>query len=133
MPEFETDDDRSYFLIRLPVHERAAHDDATPQVTDQVTDQVADQVADQAGEVTGEVTGEVRRLLEALTREMQRRALQEALGLKHEDHFRNAYLVPALEAGLIEMTIPDKPRSSKQKYRLTDAGRDWLQAGKGRP
>ena len=114
-PEFDTDDDRSYFLIRLPVHERAAHDDAAPQVTPQVTDQV-----------TGEVTGEVRRLLEALTREMQRRKLQEALGLKHEDHFRNAYLVPALAAGLIEMTIPDKPRSSKQKYRLTDKGQRWL-------
>jgi hypothetical protein len=48
------------------------------------------------------------------------------LGLKHEDHFRKAYLVPALKAGLIEMTIPDKPRSSKQKYRLTDMGRKVL-------
>ncbi len=72
------------------------------------------------------VTGEVRRLLEALTGEMLRRELQEALGLKHEDHFRNAYLAPALDAGMIEMTIPDKPRSSKQRYRPTDQGRQWL-------
>jgi len=28
-----------------------------------------------------------------------------------------------MKAGLIEMTIPDKPRSSKQKYRLTEKGR----------
>jgi ATP-dependent DNA helicase RecG len=28
-PEFETDDDRSYFLIRLPVHGRAAPEEAT--------------------------------------------------------------------------------------------------------
>jgi len=28
-----------------------------------------------------------------------------------------------MEAGLIEMTVPDKPRSSIQSYRLTDKGR----------
>lgn len=31
-----------------------------------------------------------------------------------------------LEASLIEMTIPEKPRSSKQKYRSTDTGRQVL-------
>ena len=57
---------------------------------------------------------------------MTRQDIQEALGLKHEDHFRKAYLLPALQAGLIEMTIPDKPRSSRQRYRLTTAGSEYL-------
>jgi ATP-dependent DNA helicase RecG len=57
---------------------------------------------------------------------MKRIELQEALGLRHEDYFREAYLVPALAAGLIEMTIPDKATSSKQKYRLTDKGKEFL-------
>ena len=48
------------------------------------------------------------------------------VGLQHEGHFREIYLTPALEAGLIEMTIPDKPRSSKQRYRLTPAGSELL-------
>ena len=61
--------------------------------------------------VAGEVAGEVR-LLRVMSGEMTRQRLQEALGLKHEDHFREAYLTPALRAGLIEMTIPDKPRCS---------------------
>jgi len=78
------------------------------------------------GEAAGEVTGEVRRLLAACKRSMKRTELQLALGLRHEDHFRNAYLTPALKSGLIEMTIPDKPRSSKQKYRLTAKGMDIL-------
>ena len=77
----------------------------------------------------GEVAGEVR-LLRVMSGEMTRQRLQEALGLKHEDHFREAYLTPALWAGLIEMMIPDKPRSSKQRYRLTPAGHEFLKQAK---
>ena len=51
--------------------------------------------------------------------------MQEALGLKHEEHFREAYLMPGLKGGLIEMTIPGKPKSSKQKYRLTEKGKQY--------
>lgn len=81
-----------------------------------------------AGEVTGEVTGEVRKLLMVCRNAMTRKKLQEALALKGEENFRKLYLVPALEAGYIEMTIPDKPRSSKQKYRLTKKGKILLDA-----
>ena len=85
--------------------------------------------AEVTGEVAGEVTGEVARetrLLQVMSGEMSRRRLQEAMGLQHEEHFRAAYLIPAMQAGLIEMTIPDKPRSRKQRYRLTAAGREYL-------
>lgn len=81
--------------------------------------------------VTGEVTGEIRQLVLALTDELTRKQIQGALGLKGADHFRNACLVPAIAAGLVEMTIPEKPRSRLQKYRLTEAGRQ-LQAMVGR-
>ena len=74
---------------------------------------------------TGEVTGEVK-LLKAMAGEMSRQQIQHALGLKHEDHFRKAYLLPALKAKLIEMTIPDKPHSKNQRYRLTPEGSENL-------
>lgn len=83
---------------------------------------ILDTVTTSTPEVALEVTQEVR-LLSVLTGDMTRLQLKEALGLKDDEHFRKAYLLPALEAGLIEMTIPDKPRSSKQKYRLTEKGR----------
>jgi ATP-dependent DNA helicase RecG len=40
--------------------------------------------------------------------------------------FRDQVLNPLLKAGLVEMTIPQKPRSSKQQYRLTEKGRQVL-------
>jgi Fic family protein len=86
---------------------------------------ILDAVTSSTPEVTQEVTPEVR-LLSVLAGEMTRQQLKEALGLKDDEHFRKAYLLPALDAGLIEMTIPDKPRSSKQKYRLTDKGRQEM-------
>jgi len=92
---------------------------------------ILDTVTSSTPEVAPEVTPEVR-LLSVLAGEMTRQQLKEALGLKDDEHFRKAYLLPALEAGLVEMTIPDKPRSSKQKYRLTDKGRNRLaRTGRG--
>ena len=54
---------------------------------------------------------------------MSRLEIQSALGLKHLPHLRDAYLVPAIKQGLLEMTIPEKPQSRLQKYRLTPAGK----------
>ena len=67
-------------------------------------------------------------MLKLLRGEMSRREIREKLGLNNDEHFRKAYLLPSLDAGLIEMTIPDKPRSSKQKYRLTEAGKCLLKS-----
>jgi ATP-dependent DNA helicase RecG len=69
----------------------------------------------------------VTRLLAALLHgEMASAKLREALGIKHRPTFRDNYLHPAIEAGFIEYTIPDKPNSRLQKYRLTDKGRQVL-------
>lgn len=73
-------------------------------------------------EVTPEVTPEVQRLINVLHEDMSSQQLMTVMGLKDEKYFRQHYRQAALEAGVIEMTLPDKPRSSKQKYRLTKLG-----------
>jgi ATP-dependent DNA helicase RecG len=57
---------------------------------------------------------------------MTRSEAQQSLGLKSQANFRDRYLEPASKLGLIEMTIPDRPRSRKQKYQLTEKGHHFL-------
>ena len=48
--------------------------------------------------------------------------LMAVVGRSDRTKFRHQVLNPLIDAGLIEMTIPDKPHSSKQRYRITPAG-----------
>lgn len=59
-----------------------------------------------------------RELIEALGADtLSASQLMERMGLVHRPHFRQFYLAPALEKGIIERTIPDKPNSPRQRYR----------------
>ena len=49
----------------------------------------------------------------------------EFMGLRDRTKFRNKYVKPLIEEGIIEMTIPEKPNSQNQKYRLTSKGIEW--------
>ena len=76
--------------------------------SDQVNDQVSDQVANLLKFIGANQTSAAE--------------LMALLKLTHRPSFRARYLHPALTSGFIEMTIPDKPNSNAQKYRLTDKG-----------
>jgi len=146
-PVFESDDNRTYFLVRLPVHEKVdleasgqspgqvAGQDKTLKIKskDQNSLQVTvhDTVHD-AQQDTAQVIDQVRELVAALGTEMGRNELQAAMGLVNRSHFTAAYLRPALNAGLIEMTLPDKPTSRNQRYRRTAAGRALAERIKGK-
>jgi ATP-dependent DNA helicase RecG len=117
-PLFETDDERLSYVVRLPVHPLAQGPDvAAGEVTT---------------EVTTEVTMEVAALLNVVAGEMSRQELQVAMGLKNAEHFRKAYVLPAIAAGCLEMTLPEQPNSRLQRYRLTATGQHWLQANSQR-
>lgn len=80
-------------------------------------------VIPRSASATAQLTGEVERLLRAMVEEMSRQQIQSALGLKGEERFQRAYLNPALATQMIEMTLPEKPNSRLQCYRLTASGR----------
>ena len=44
--------------------------------------------------------------------------MMELLRLKDKRNFKMNYLQPAIALGLVAMTIPDKPNSRLQRYRL---------------
>jgi ATP-dependent DNA helicase RecG len=48
--------------------------------------------------------------------------LMEVAGYKQRPFFKATHLEPLLAAGVLRMTVPDKPRSSNQQYVLTEAG-----------
>ena len=59
--------------------------------------------------------------------------MQGLLLIKNRDYIRADYLNPAISNGYIELTIPDKPNSQNQKYRLTAKGialKEHLKDGK---
>ncbi len=104
-PQFETDEDRTYLITRLLAHPQSV--DSTKQNKD---------------------TPEVAKVLRVCTEPVTRKDLQLRLALKDDEHFRKRYLIPALASNCLEMTIPEKPQSRLQKYRLTQKGRAWLAA-----
>jgi Fic family protein len=53
--------------------------------------------------------------------------IMKGLRMSHRGTFRKNYLDPAIDAGYVEMTQPDSPRSPTQKYRLTPLGKDAAQ------
>lgn len=112
-PVFESDDDRLSFVIRLHCHPLVMGD-MTP--TAQLTEQVTAQVMPLLGALVGEMSGQ---------------QLLDALGMTHREHFRSAFLKPALDAGVVEMTLPDKPNSRHQRYRRTALGQCWSETHPG--
>jgi ATP-dependent DNA helicase RecG len=98
-------------VFRMVVH--TPENQATLQVTPQNSPQDSLQVE-----------AELYQLLQIMGESSHTRTeLMEQMGLSDRKNFRNRYLQPLLEQGLIQMTIPDKPNSRNQKYRLTPKGK----------
>ena len=97
----------------------------------------AQQVSDKVPTATGHIGTKLalsRHQVEILSKCRSDSMLTEIMaitGRSDRTKFRHQVLKPLLDEGLLEMTVPDKPRSSKQKYRLTEKGRQALDGSEG--
>ena len=127
LPEFETDEDRLTFLIRFPVHPD------TPKETEQKLE-LAPEADGRKSESRAESRAELR--AESEERQLRERVLnlliEGALGKmelaakldrKKVSGSLNRLIRQLLFESKIEMTIPEKPNSRLQKYRLVSNGR----------
>lgn len=83
------------------------------EMIDQILDEVITQVNQNA-----ETSEYVKRLLECMEYDVPytSNTIMEHLGLRSKETLRKNYLNPAIELGLIRMTLPDKPNSKNQRY-----------------
>ena len=92
-----------------------------------------DKISDQDA-VMDEIVRDVSQMLLIIAKsgrgELGIATLMESAKKTSKRQYRRDILVPALESGLIERTIPDKPTSRYQKYRLTDKALKILKDGK---
>ena len=65
-----------------------------------------------------EETVNINKLLDIMEQNVPLSAneIMTKLNIKSKDTLRNKYLHPAIKAGLLKLTIPDKPNSKNQKY-----------------
>ena len=81
-------------------------------------DQILDEVILQINKSNADTSEYVKRMLNVMEYDVPytSNAIMEALGLKSKEALRKNYIKPAIELGLIRMTLPDKPNSKNQRY-----------------
>lgn len=81
-------------------------------------DEVLEELLENTEKEITHISGYVTKLLAVMDYNIPMTAFEimEKLGLKSKDSFRENYLNPALDNGLIKMTLPDKPTSKNQMY-----------------
>ena len=108
-PEFESDDNRTHLLIRLPVHTKAMGQ------------------AEVGAQSRAQSRAQSEQIMAALLKaSLSMNELVTALGLKSKTGSLKRTVNELLADEFIEYTIPDKPSSRLQQYRLTDKGRQTL-------
>ena len=81
-------------------------------------EETLDEILENASKESKNISEQINRLLSVFESDIPLSAneIMLRLGVKSKETLRASYLNPALENGLIKMTLPDKPNSKNQKY-----------------
>ncbi|MHA1796397.1 MAG: Fic family protein [Promethearchaeota archaeon] len=71
---------------------------------------------------------EVKKLLNLCFKEQPIVELMEIFGWKNRTKFKEKYIAPLIKQRWLKMTIPTKPNSPKQKYIITEEGKELLKS-----
>jgi ATP-dependent DNA helicase RecG len=110
-PKFKTDVERTYFFVELPIHPdfKKAHDESEPRAHEE--------------EPAPLTTTELRIVTALKGGTRSRQEIVAELGYSSRSGFLYKATARLRQMGLIELTVPNKPRSRNQRMRLTDKGR----------
>ncbi len=151
-PVFFTDEERTLFLVTLPCHKnwqvtksvtKLTRKDVVELLAEPFNYQLLNRLLDsdisdivedirallKGRQVTKSLTRSVTKIIELidfLATEKSREEIFRFLEIDNQTKNFNTNIKPLLDYGIIEKTVPDKPRSRNQKYRLTAKGRKLL-------
>ena len=116
-PEFEFDDNHSYFMVRLPVN---------PQI-EEIKNIAATELGPESRPESGVESEMVINILSHIqARALGKKELAERLGKAKPTRYLNDLVRKMVSSGLIEFTRPEKPNSRLQKYQLTIKGQRYI-------
>jgi ATP-dependent DNA helicase RecG len=120
-PQFETDEDRSYFVAKFPIHPKAG------AAAKKSTARVEPEWSQSGARVEPELLE--MRIMKILTgHEASKSGISKELGQKTISGPLNRILKNLVEIQCVELTIPNKPNSRLQRYMLTEKGRKRLES-----
>lgn len=126
--DFEFDEDYTYFMVRLPVHPAMLEvDKSLTGPEDGVTKPKSKPESRPESRPEWEPDSMHYRIMQAIhSAPLSRSEIAKVLGHRSVSGAAKSALAEIMDIRFMEYTIPDKPNSRLQQYRLTEKGRAWL-------
>ena len=109
---------QSEYYGKISECHNAGNSDAFTEFMLRMIDETLDDVISGMSRESRNISEQVSRLLDAMEKDIPISAneIMKRLGIKSKETLRGSYLHPAIENGLVRMTLPDKPNSKNQRY-----------------